>query len=143
MHKQHNNKADDEETILQSEHEIIRRQKFEAILSLQKENSGLIEPKKDIVILPGMYLPQQVVVSSSPSTEESNDTEQQQRDPPPAVGSGKHGNGTSNGPSSSRNRNFGARRQRGRSDNHPSSTERQPRKPVQQWVRRDNPSSKQ
>ncbi|KAJ1415416.1 hypothetical protein SESBI_18107 [Sesbania bispinosa] len=135
-----NGEVDDEETLLQSEYEIIRRQKFEAILNLQKDNSGLIEPKRDLVILPGMYLPQPVAVPSSTSTNESE--EQQERDPP-AVVSGKHGSGTSNGPSSSRNRNFGARRQRARSDHHSSSTVRQPRKPVQQWVRRDNPSSKQ
>ncbi|KAJ1439533.1 Aminotransferase-like, plant mobile domain [Sesbania bispinosa] len=105
-----NGEVDDEETLLQSEYEIIRRQKFEAILNLQKDNSGLIEPKRDLVILPGMYLPQPVALPSSTSTNESE--EQQERDPP-AVVSGKHGNGTSNGPSSSRNRNLvqGGRKQ--------------------------------
>ncbi|KAK7386145.1 hypothetical protein VNO78_26147 [Psophocarpus tetragonolobus] len=126
--------------LLQSEDEIIRRQKFEAILNLQKENSGLIEPKKDIVILPGMYLPQPVAVPSSMLTKESD--EQQEKDPS-AVVSG-NGGGTSNatGPSSSRQRNSGARRQKARSDKHSSSTVRNPRKPVQQWVRRDDPSNK-
>ncbi|KAI5445891.1 hypothetical protein KIW84_013932 [Lathyrus oleraceus] len=47
-----NSEVDNEENILQSEDEIIRKQRFKAILSLQKENNGLIEPKKDIVILP-------------------------------------------------------------------------------------------
>ncbi|CAM8937975.1 unnamed protein product [Rhodiola kirilowii] len=46
---------DDE--ILQLESERARRQKFEAILKKQEENSGLIEPPKDLVVLPGMYLP--------------------------------------------------------------------------------------
>ncbi|TKY68920.1 E3 ubiquitin-protein ligase RNF25 [Spatholobus suberectus] len=136
-----NDEVNDEEKLLRSEDEIIRRQKFEAILNLQKENSGLIEPKRDIVILPGMYLPQPVAMPSSTSTKESD--EQQQKDPPAAV-SGKHANGMSNGSSSSRQRNFGARRQKPRSDHHhSSSTVRNPRKPVQQWVRRDNPSNKQ
>ncbi|XP_061374296.1 uncharacterized protein LOC133316552 [Gastrolobium bilobum] len=135
-----NDEANDEEKLLQSEHEIIRRQKFEAILNLQKENSGLFEPKRDIVIMPGMYLPQPVAMPSSMSTKESDEV--QEKDPP-AVGSGKHASGTSNGPSSSGNRSFGARRQRARSDHHSSSTVRNPRKQVQQWVRKDNPSNKQ
>lgn len=44
--------------ILESECERIRREKFEAILKKQEEKSGLIEPKKDLLVLPGMYLPQ-------------------------------------------------------------------------------------
>ncbi|AES95587.1 RING finger protein [Medicago truncatula] len=138
-----NDEVDNDEKILQSQHEIIRKQRFEAILSLQKENNGLIEPKKGIVILPGMYLQQPVAVPNSTSTKEPDEIEQQERDPP-AVGSGRHVGGTSNGPSSSGNRNFGARRHRPRNDHHSSSTARHPRKPVQQqWVRRDNPSNKQ
>ncbi|CAJ1948066.1 unnamed protein product [Sphenostylis stenocarpa] len=135
-----NEEVNNGEILLQSEDEIIRRQRFEAILNLQKENSGLIEPKKEIVILPGMYLPQPVAMPSSTSTKESDDQTQKE---PPAVVSGKHGGGTSNAPSSSRPRNFGARRQKARSDNHSSSTLRDPRKPVQQWIRRDSPSNKQ
>ncbi|GAU20208.1 hypothetical protein TSUD_352720 [Trifolium subterraneum] len=139
-----NDEIDNDEKILQSEQEIIRKQRFEAILSLQKENNGLIEPKKDIVILPGMYLQQPVVVPDSTTNKEPDEVEQQERDPP-AVASGKHASGTSNGPSSSGNRNFGATRYRPRSDNHSSSTARHSRKSVQQqqWVRRDNPSNKQ
>ncbi|KAI5423310.1 hypothetical protein KIW84_046337 [Lathyrus oleraceus] len=122
-----NSEVDNEENILQSEDEIIRKQRFEAILSLQKENNGLIEPKKDIVILPGMYLQQPVAVPDSTSTKEPNETEQQHESDPPAVGSGKHVSGTSNGPSSSGNRNFGARRHRPRDDNHHSSSTARPR----------------
>lgn len=135
-----NAEANDEEGLLHSEYEIIRRQKFEAILNLQEENSGLIEPKRDIVILPGMYLPQPVATPSSKSIKESDEHQEKVL---PSVVSGKHASGTSNAPSSSRHRNFGARRQGARSDHHSSSTVRNPRKPVQQWVRRENPSSKQ
>ncbi|XP_027336542.1 uncharacterized protein LOC113850274 isoform X2 [Abrus precatorius] len=135
-----NDEANDEEKLLESNYEVARRHKFEAILNLQKENSGLIEPKRDIVILPGMYLAQPVETPSSTSTKEPD--EQQEKDPP-AVVSGKHVSGMSNGPSSSRQRNFGARRQKARSDHHSTSTVRNPRKPVQQWVRRDNPSNNQ
>ncbi|KAB2626832.1 hypothetical protein D8674_020450 [Pyrus ussuriensis x Pyrus communis] len=35
----------------------VPRQNFEARLKLQQENCGLIEPKKDLVVLPGMVLP--------------------------------------------------------------------------------------
>ena len=134
-----NDEANDEEKLVQSENEIIRREEFEAILNLQKENSGLIEPKRDLVIVPGIYLPQPAAMPSSAPAKESD--EQQERDPA-AVVSGKHASGTLNGPSSSGHRNFGARKQRA-NNHHSSSTVRNSRKPVQQWVRRDNPTRKQ
>ncbi|MED6184908.1 hypothetical protein PIB30_051944 [Stylosanthes scabra] len=133
-----NDEANDEENLLQSEDEIIRRKKFETILNLQKENSGLIESKKDIVIVPGMYLPQPVAMSSSTQSKESD--EQQEKDPP-EVGSGRH-EPSSNRPSSSGHRNSGARKQRA-GNHHSNSTVRNSRKPAQQWVRRDNPNRKQ
>ncbi|KAL4355950.1 hypothetical protein HN51_027321 [Arachis hypogaea] len=133
-----NDEAIDEENLLQSEDEIIRRKKFETILNLQKENSGLIESKRDIVIVPGMYLPQSLAASSSTLTKESD--EQQEKDSP-AVAPGKH-EPSSNRPSSSGHRNFGARKQRA-GNPHSNSTVRNPRKPAQQWVRRDNPNRKQ
>ncbi|CAA0842749.1 RWD domain-containing protein [Striga hermonthica] len=52
--------------ILHSVSEKLRRQKFEAVLRLQQENHGLIEPKKNEVLLPGVFLPQPV---ASPPTE--------------------------------------------------------------------------
>lgn len=64
--------------VLQSDYEKIRREKFEAILKIQQENSGLIEPRKNEVLMPGMYLPQPVslppiepdVVSSEPQNKD-------------------------------------------------------------------------
>ncbi|KAK6155465.1 hypothetical protein DH2020_009713 [Rehmannia glutinosa] len=61
------NVIDIDEELLHSESEKIRRQKFEAILKLQQENSGLIEPKKNEVLLPGMFLPQSVALPSTES----------------------------------------------------------------------------
>ncbi|KAI4295474.1 hypothetical protein L6164_035519 [Bauhinia variegata] len=122
-----------DEKLLVSESEITRRLKFEAILKLQEENSGLIEPKRDLVVLPGMFLPQPVTTSTKESAE------QQEKDPS-AVASGKHASGNSNGPSSSGHRNFGARKQRVRSDHH--SKGHSSRKPVQQWVRKENANGK-
>lgn len=131
--------AADDEKILHSEHEIIRREKFEAILKLQKENSGLIEPKRDIAVLPGMFLPQPVTIPQPVSAEESAD--QLEKDAA-AVASGKHANRATSVPSSSGNR----RKHKGRSDHHShsyNSTVRNPSKSVQQWVRKDDGNSKQ
>nr|XP_010919738.1 E3 ubiquitin-protein ligase RNF25 isoform X2 [Elaeis guineensis] len=49
---------EDDKLFLQSELENKRRQKFEALLKLQQENNGLIEPTKNLQILPGMFLPE-------------------------------------------------------------------------------------
>ncbi|XP_071717127.1 uncharacterized protein [Rutidosis leptorrhynchoides] len=43
--------------LLHSNSENKRREKFEAILKLQQENNGLIEPKKTEVLMPGVFLP--------------------------------------------------------------------------------------
>lgn len=49
---------EDDKLFLQSELENKRRQKFEGLLKLQQENNGLIEPTKNLQILPGMFLPE-------------------------------------------------------------------------------------
>lgn len=49
---------EDDKLFLQSDPENKRRQKFEALLKLQQENNGLIEPTKNLQILPGMFLPE-------------------------------------------------------------------------------------
>nr|XP_043628358.1 E3 ubiquitin-protein ligase RNF25 [Erigeron canadensis] len=59
------------DVLLHSNSENTRRQKFEAILKLQQENNGLIEPKKTEVLMPGMYLPCPVV---TPTTALDKDT---------------------------------------------------------------------
>ncbi|KAJ0961858.1 hypothetical protein J5N97_029686 [Dioscorea zingiberensis] len=51
----------DERKFLECESENNRRQQFESLLKLQQENSGLIEPRKEIVVVPGMYLPTTVM----------------------------------------------------------------------------------
>ncbi|KAL6569291.1 hypothetical protein OROMI_013805 [Orobanche minor] len=65
--------------ILYSDYEKIRREKFEAVLKLQQENNGLIEPKRNEVLLPGMFVPQPVVSRSTYSNAISS--ESQQKDP--------------------------------------------------------------
>ncbi|KAJ6851411.1 uncharacterized protein M6B38_258880 [Iris pallida] len=56
---------DDEKVVLQSDKESERREKFEALLKLQQENNGLIEPRKNLAIFPGMFLPETI---SAPTT---------------------------------------------------------------------------
>ncbi|URD89922.1 RWD [Musa troglodytarum] len=64
-------KGEDDELLL-SESEKNRRQHFEALLKLQQDNNGLIEPRKDLAIQPGMFLPEPVnppAISSATSSE--------------------------------------------------------------------------
>lgn len=63
----------EEKLFLQSDSEKNRREKFEALLKLQQENNGLIEPKKDLAIVPGMFLPANV---ANPSTSTETEIEQ-------------------------------------------------------------------
>ncbi|CAL9201568.1 unnamed protein product [Musa hybrid cultivar] len=63
--------GEDDELLL-SKSEKNRRQHFEALLKLQQDNNGLIEPRKDLAILPGMFLPEPInppTVSSATSSE--------------------------------------------------------------------------
>ncbi|XP_020586205.1 E3 ubiquitin-protein ligase RNF25 isoform X2 [Phalaenopsis equestris] len=66
--------ANDEEdkAVLYSDLENKRRQYFDAILKLQQEKKGLIEPKKNLVIMAGMFLPESVEPPIS-SAEEKNE----------------------------------------------------------------------
>ncbi|KAI8024637.1 E3 ubiquitin-protein ligase RNF25 [Camellia lanceoleosa] len=109
--------------LLLSTLEKTRRQKFEAILKLQQENSGLIEPKKNEVLLPGMFLPQLTPQSTTVSVKETS--EQQHRDPTgPSV---TNSIGSSSRPSTSEHRNSGTRKHRGRNS----------RKQFKQWIKKD------
>lgn len=100
--------VDHNESILETDSENIRRQKFEAILRLQQENSGLIEPKRDILVLPGMFLPQ---VASSATVSAEEPKEQQPWEPTDF--SEMHPGGTSTAPSTSMEKQIGMRKNRG------------------------------
>lgn len=58
----------DRENFLHCDSENIRRQKFKVISKMQEEINGLIKPRKDLVVLPGMFLPQSITSSASAST---------------------------------------------------------------------------
>ncbi|XP_059459187.1 uncharacterized protein LOC132188679 [Corylus avellana] len=71
----HEIEVDDNQKLLESDSEDVRREKFEAILRLQQENNGLIEPKKNLVVVPGMFLLQ---TDSAASTSAKESPEQPQ-----------------------------------------------------------------
>ncbi|GAA0159979.1 hypothetical protein LIER_16637 [Lithospermum erythrorhizon] len=158
-------KIDDDENILHSDSEIIRRKKFEAILKIQQERSGLIEPKKNEVLLPGMYLPRPVAspvevldtetaeeqrkhlaansrsdMHAKPSTQNSSNSRSQRASntsarrnkTPPLEQNRKekeaNTRGTSSKPSTSKDRNATARKDKGVN----------PKPQVRQWVRKEN-----
>ncbi|KAJ7950771.1 E3 ubiquitin-protein ligase RNF25 [Quillaja saponaria] len=118
-------KVSDDDNILQSESEITRRQKFEAVLKIQEGNSGIIQPKKDLVVLPGMFLPQPVTTPTTVLTKDS--TEQFQSDRPVFI-SKTPSTRTSNGSSSSRPNNFGTGKQ----------IVQLTKRPAKQWVKKVN-----
>ena len=114
----------DDERLLHSDLENIRRQEFEAIYKLQQENSGLIGSKTDHVVLPDIN-PQNTVTSSNhASTKET--TEQPQIDH--AATSETNSCSSSTRPATSKHWNSGMRRQRTQNS----------RKHTRQWVRKDN-----
>ncbi|XP_059636036.1 uncharacterized protein LOC132278251 [Cornus florida] len=115
--------VNDDDRLLQCDSENIRRQKFEAILKIQQENSGLIEPKRNEVLLPGMFLPQPIAPPTTVSDKEATEQDQDL-----AVNSGTNLSGSMNRPSTSGQRNSGMRKHRVRNS----------RKPVKQWIKKDN-----
>ncbi|KAL9429888.1 hypothetical protein AB3S75_025307 [Citrus x aurantiifolia] len=116
------NEVDDDDKYLHSDSENIRRQKFEAILKLQQENSGLIEPKRDLVVLPGMFLPQPATLPTPTSTKETTEQEQGEQSAPAEI----NATGSSNRASGSKHRNSGMRKRRGRNLRN-----------QRQWIRKD------
>ncbi|XP_044481325.1 uncharacterized protein LOC123207902 isoform X2 [Mangifera indica] len=108
--------VDDNDKLLQSDSENMRKQKFEAIQKLQQERNGLIEPKKELVVLPGMFLSQPAPSYTATTTKET--TEQELREPPlqePAelpAPLERNRTGASNRPGTSRQWNSGMRKPR-------------------------------
>lgn len=120
---------DKEDPLLQSESENMRRERFEAILKTQEEKGGLVQPKKNISVVPGMYLPPPPApASSSSNQEEAREMGQQVEH--------KEAESETNS-SSSNNRRGRGRGGRGHSNvNRRKQTSQDPRKPTKQWVQR-------
>jgi len=69
--------GEDEKELLRSEAEQIRRKRIESLVNLQQERNGLIEPKKDLAIQPGMYVtlpPSTPDTAAGESTDPNDDT---------------------------------------------------------------------
>lgn len=121
-----------EDPVLQSESENMRRERFEAILKTQEEKGGLVQPKKNISVVPGMYLPPPPPPASSSSNQEEASQSQEQ----------EHKEAESETNSSTSNNRRGRGRGRGRGGRGHSNVNRRkqnpqdPRKPTKQWVQR-------
>ncbi|KAK9146446.1 hypothetical protein Sjap_006349 [Stephania japonica] len=61
--------SEEDEEILQSEAEHFRKQKLETITKLQEDNNGLIKAKRDLVLMPGMFLPEPIIAPAEASAE--------------------------------------------------------------------------
>ncbi|XP_073123811.1 uncharacterized protein [Henckelia pumila] len=109
---------------LQSDSENLRRQKFEAVLKLQQENSGLIEPKNLEVLLPGMFLPQSVLLDSTESDMVPNESLNEEV----VVESGTN-------PSSSFNRHGSKKQSKSNPKKHRPQNSR---KQFRQWIVKDH-----
>ncbi|KAM7276718.1 hypothetical protein ACFE04_018584 [Oxalis oulophora] len=128
--------AVEDDNFLQSDSENTRRQKFEGILKLQQENSGLIEPKKDLLILPGMFLPQPVASAATSSTNDTNPATEETSQPErkkTALTKESDCSGSSSKPHANKHRH---------SHHHSHSMRRQraqnSKQAAKQWVRKDD-----
>lgn len=92
---------------------------------MQEENSGLIEPKRDLVVLPGMFLPQPATLPTPTSTNETTEQEQGEQSAPAEI----NATGSSNRASGSKHWNLGMRKRRGRNLRN-----------QRQWIRKDDSS---
>ncbi|XP_009598666.1 uncharacterized protein [Nicotiana tomentosiformis] len=124
QHAVNGSEVNNEDKILSSDSEKLRRKKFDAILKLQQEKGGLIEIKKHEVLRPGIYLPQPAALPSTAPTEEANE----QKDRDLAANPRTNSSASSNKPSTSRARNSGTKKNRGHSS----------RKQATQWVKKEN-----
>ncbi|XP_072963679.1 uncharacterized protein [Typha angustifolia] len=115
------NNDEDEKVVLQSESENNRRQQFETLLGLQQERNGLIEPRKNLSIAPGMFLP----LTSIPPATSTESTGDQSQDT----------SGTSNEATTSKQKTANFRRKH---RTHSSRKQQQHGKTVrrQQWIQK-------
>lgn len=129
--------GEDEKELLHSEAEQNRRKRIESLVNLQQELNGLIEPKKDLAIQPGMY------VSVPPSTPDT--AEEENADPSQGTAtstSETEQRGQASNASSNKPKNPGHRRR-----NRANASRRQPHgqgQPArQQWQRKEAGTSHQ
>ncbi|OMO69616.1 Zinc finger, RING-type [Corchorus capsularis] len=129
----------DDESVIHSESENIRRQKFEAILKLQEENSGLIgsKSKKDDIVLPVTNAQNPATLANNANTNETTEqpqngntnetTEQPQSDR--GANAETNSSSSSTRPRTSKHWNPGMRKHRA-----PNTRKQQ----VRQWIRKED-----
>ncbi|MQM00666.1 hypothetical protein Taro_033401 [Colocasia esculenta] len=130
---------DVEIVVLQSDVESTRRQKFEALLNLQREKSGLIEPKKDLVVVPGMFLPDRV---TRPAVSSGDNAEHIEGGPTNEMVAGDSNNASSK-PTMNVHKHTNMRRGRAHNPrkhpNAPASRKQWSAQPSRkQWIKKDN-----
>ncbi|CAO2146966.1 unnamed protein product, partial [Urochloa humidicola] len=127
--------GEDEKELLHSEAEQIRRRRIESLVNLQQERNGLIEPKKDLAIQPGMYvtLPPS---TPDPAAEENTDPSEDTTTSTSGTEQRIQANNTSN----NKPKNPGYRRR-----NRANASRRQPNSQPgrQQWQRKEADTSHQ
>jgi len=123
--------GEDQDPLIQSESEKIRRERFEAILKTQEEKGGLVQPKKNISVVPGMYLPPPPAPPSSSLNEEEASQSQEQEEQEP-----KEAETKTNSSSSTNRRGRGRGRGWGHNVHRRKQNSQDPRKPTKQWVPR-------
>jgi E3 ubiquitin-protein ligase RNF25 len=126
---------EDEMELLHSEAEQNRRKRIESIVNLQQERNGLIEPKKDLAIQPGMY------VSLPPTMPETAEEENADHSKDTATSTSEtEQRGLANNTSSNKPKNSSYRRR-----NRANASRRQPhgQPPRQQWQRKEADTSHQ
>lgn len=111
--------------LLYSDSEKTRRQKFEAILKLQQENNGLIEPKKSEVLMPGVFLPRPTTTTTTATSSDKEAAKGEE------ANQSKTNGGVSSNKASSSNRRGSGSRSRYRGNNSRTQVNRQ-------WVIKQN-----
>ncbi|KAF8665215.1 hypothetical protein HU200_054111 [Digitaria exilis] len=128
--------GEDEKELLYSEAEQIRRKRIESLVNLQQECNGLIEPKKDLAIQPGMYV---TLPSNTPdtATEENADPSEEITTSTSGTEQLSQANNTT---STTKPKNSGYRRR-----NRANASRRQPHGQPgrQQWQRKEADNSQQ
>ncbi|KAL6654070.1 hypothetical protein ACP70R_007535 [Stipagrostis hirtigluma subsp. patula] len=126
--------SEDEKELLHSELEKNRRKRIESLLNLQQERNGLIEPKKDLAIQPGMYvaLPASVPATTEGDNDPCEETTTSTSETEPRS--------LANNSSNNKHSNPGHRR---RNRGHPSRKQPHGQPARQQWQRRGADTSHQ
>ena len=117
-----------EKELFQSKSEDDRRKQFDELLKLQQEKNGIIEPKKDLVVQPGMYIS---LPTPQPATDAAAAKEEQEID---AVDSRADGTEQTNEVAAPHNKQKNANVRR---KHRMRGSRKQQHHPRKQWVQKE------